>query len=333
MELSDWLASPAAIVVAGLFGALWGSFFNVAIARIPAGLSVVKPGSHCFACKTPVRAFDNIPILSYFILRGRCRACGARFSIRYALVEALTGGLAALIFWRFVTATPALPPGVRLASFVLYFAFAGALVVLSFIDLDTKTLPDVITLPSIPILFLAAFGAPTEPWLDRAIGAVAGFGFVWIVSEAYYYIRGREGLGLGDGKLLSMVGALLGWKALPIVVFLGSFLGILIAVPMLLVQRRRGHEPQAGAGAEGMGAPGSDDAPGADEAAAAAVPGSPRVTDVRATSEPATTAPDAPEPVRFTEVPFGPFLALAALIYLFVWSDLEAALSAVLMPG
>jgi leader peptidase (prepilin peptidase)/N-methyltransferase len=308
VELSDWLARPAAIVVAGLFGALWGSFFNVCIARVPGGLSVVKPGSHCFACRAPVRPWDNIPILSYFLLRGRCRACGATFSIRYVLVEALTGGLAALVFWRFVTTTPALPPGVRLASFALYFAFAGVLVVLSFIDLDTKTLPDVITLPSIPILFLASFGAPTAPWLDRAIGGVAGFGFVWLVAEAYYYIRGREGLGLGDGKLLSMIGALLGWKALPIVVFLGSFLGILIAVPMLLMQRRRAPAPQPG----GEGSAVGTDAP--------ADPG-------------AAGEPEALEPVRFAEVPFGPFLALAALVYLFVWSDLEAALGAVLVPG
>jgi leader peptidase (prepilin peptidase)/N-methyltransferase len=274
-ETAALLASPAAVVAAGVLGAMWGSFFNVCIARIPLHQSVVRPGSHCFACGTPVRPFDNIPILSYFLLRGRCRSCGARFSIRYALVELLTGLLAAAIYWKVVAADPEGVVAVRLARFALYFAFTGALIVLAFIDLDTKLLPDRITLPAIPILFLGGFGAHDVPALERAIGAVAGYLFVRMIADAYYYLRKREGLGLGDGKLLAMVGALFGWKALPVVIFAGSFLGTLVSLPILIVARHR-------AARAGGDASGDDD-----------------------------------ESLRLVQVPFGPFLALGALIYLF----------------
>jgi leader peptidase (prepilin peptidase)/N-methyltransferase len=271
--LSSSASSPAAIVAAAVLGAMWGSFFNVCIARIPQGLSVVRPGSRCMACGVPVRPWDNIPILSYFLLRGRCRACGARFSIRYALVELLTALLAAAIYWRFVAADPGGVLAIRLARFALYFAFTGALIVLSFIDLDTQLLPDRITIPAIPILIMGGFGTGDVTLLERVIGAAAGFVFVVIISEAYYRLRGREGMGWGDGKLLAMIGALFGWKALPLVLFLASFLGSLISLPLLILARRR---------------------------------------------QPADATPDSEESLRHAQVPFGPFLALGALIYLFV---------------
>jgi leader peptidase (prepilin peptidase) / N-methyltransferase len=279
-----WLSSPGAIVLAGLWGALWGSFLNVCIARVPRGLSVVRPGSHCFACQAPVRAFDNIPILSYLLLRGRCRACGARFSARYALIEVLTALLSAAIFWKFVgTADAGTDLAVRLARFSVYFAFAATLIVLAFIDLDTKLLPDLITLPAIPIFFLAAFGAHDVPWTQRAIGAVAGYLFIRIIADAYYYLLKREGMGLGDGKLLAVIGALLGWKSLPIVLVLGSLLGTLVSIPALLLARRR-----AGATTPPPPSPLQEDDGKAEEAS-----------------------------LRRVQVPFGPFLAMGALVYLF----------------
>ena len=127
----------------------------------------------------------------------------------------------------------------RLARFAVGFAFTGVLIVLSFIDLDTKRLPDVITLPSIPVFFLAGFATGDVPWLDRLIGAAAGYLVVRIIADGYYYLTGREGLGLGDGKLLAVIGALLGWRALPVVIFAASFVGVLVSIPILLVQRRR----------------------------------------------------------------------------------------------
>jgi leader peptidase (prepilin peptidase)/N-methyltransferase len=268
-ELLAWLSSPGAVALAAVWGAIWGSFLNVCIARVPRGLSVVRPGSHCFACRAPVRAIDNIPILSYWLLRGRCRACGTRFSVRYPLVELLTALLAAAIFWKFVAGDPDGALAVRLARFSLYFAFTATLIVLSFIDLDTKLLPDVITLPAIPIFFLAAFGAHDVPWGERAIGVVAGYLFIRIIADAYYYLLKREGMGLGDGKLLALVGAALGWKSLPITLFAGSLLGTAISLPVLLVARRRGHEA------------------------------------------------DGETKLARVQVPFGPFLAMGALVYLF----------------
>lgn len=279
---STFLSSNAAVLAAGLWGAIWGSFLNVCIARIPLGQSVVRPGSRCMACGAPVRALDNLPILSYLLLRGRCRSCGARFSGRYALVELLMGLLSSAIFWKMVAGDPGEAPAIRLARFALYFAFAATLLVLSFIDLDTKLLPDVITLPSIPIFFLAAGGAHDVPALQRVIGAAAGYLFIRLIADGYYYLLKREGMGLGDGKLLAMVGAVFGWKALPIVIFLGSISGTLISLPILIVARRRrtGGDPTVIAEADGAG-----------DAAAGSL--------------------------RTAQVPFGPFLALGALVYLF----------------
>ncbi|HEY4186073.1 MAG TPA: A24 family peptidase, partial [Polyangia bacterium] len=148
----------------------------------------------------------------------------------------------------------------------------GVLLVLSFIDLDTKLLPDVITLPAIPILYLAAFGTHEAGWLERLIGATAGYLFFRLIADFYFYVLKREGLGLGDGKLLAVIGAVLGWRALPFVVFVGAIAGALVSIPVLLVTRR--------------------------------------------------PADAAPEPLRRTQIPFGPFLALAALVHLFAGRQL-----------
>lgn len=295
MDALPTLSSPglrlAATLGAASLGALWGSFFNVCIVRIPRGMSVVTPRSHCFACGEQVSARDNIPILSYFILRGRCRHCGAKFSSRYALVEALAAALSALIFWTFVVDAPGDPLGIRAARFATYFAFAAVLIVLSFIDLDTKRLPDIITLPAIGIFFLAGFAVHEVPWPERAIGAAAGYLLVRIIADGYYYATGREGLGLGDGKLLAIMGALFGWKAIPTIVLLASLVGILISVPVLVLHRRR---------------------------TAGARPAAP--------PSPAAESPAPPTSIRRAEVPFGPFLAASALAYLFLGKLAWAAL-------
>jgi leader peptidase (prepilin peptidase)/N-methyltransferase len=292
------LRLAATLCAAGL-GALWGSFFNVCIVRIPRGMSVVRPASHCFACGRRVWARDNIPILSYFLLRGRCRHCGARFSPRYALVEAVAAALSALIFWTFVVDAPGEPLGLRAARFATYFAFAAALVVLSFIDLDTKRLPDIITLPAIGVFFLAGFAVHEVPWSERALGAAAGYLLVRIVADGYYYATGREGLGLGDGKLLAIMGALFGWKAIPAIVLLASLAGILISVPVLVLRQRR---------------------------AAAALPSAPSPPDAESPLDRVGSPPSAPVSIRRTEVPFGPFLAASALAYLFLGKLAWAAL-------
>jgi leader peptidase (prepilin peptidase)/N-methyltransferase len=271
-ESAAWLASPFAVAAAAIFGAIWGSFFNVCIARIPAGQSIVRPGSRCGACGVPVRALDNVPVLSYLWLRGRCRACAAPFSVRYPLVELLSALLAAALWWKCVALDPDGVVAIRLARFAFDFAFAGVLVVLSFIDLATLLLPDVITLPGIAVFFLAGFGVHEASWLARLIGAGAGYLFIFLIAELYYRVLDREGLGLGDAKLLALIGAACGWKALPVVVFAGSTLGTLISIPVLLATRRR----------------------------------------------------RADQSLRDVQVPFGPFLALGALVYLFAGRTIGA---------
>jgi leader peptidase (prepilin peptidase)/N-methyltransferase len=289
------LRIPALLCAAG-FGALWGSFLNVCIARIPLGMSVVAPASHCFGCGKPVLMRDNIPILSYLLLRGRCRHCGAKFSARHALVEVLGAALSFLALRSFALDAPGIPLGVRVARYAVYFAFAAVLLVLAFIDLDTRRLPDILTLPSIVVFFLAGFATGEVAWLDRAIGAVAGYALVRLIADGYYYATGREGLGLGDGKLLAVIGALLGWKALPPVIFSASLVGIIVSVPALWAQRRR-------------------------QKAASAGPSS---------TVDASTARAHLTSIRRTEVPFGPFLAASALGYLFlhrqVWAVIEEIL-------
>jgi leader peptidase (prepilin peptidase) / N-methyltransferase len=295
-----------ALFAAAAFGAIWGSFLNVCIARIPRRMSVVTPPSHCFACGARVLARDNIPILSYLLLRGRCRHCGVKFSARHALIEALTAALSVLVLWRFALDAQGLPLGMRVARYTVYFTFSAVLVVLTFIDLDTKRLPDRITLPSVVVFFLGGFAAGEVGWLERAIGGVAGYAVVRLIADGYYYATGREGLGLGDGKLLAAMGALLGWKALPPIVFSASFIGIMVSIPVLLVQRRQ-------------------------RGAATVIAGAVPVTDPVQASVAANEAQPAEQPsIRRSEVPFGPFLAASALGYLFlhrqVWSFIERAL-------
>ena len=281
--LDDLAHSPAALVAAFLFGTLWGSFANVCVVRVPLKLSVVRPGSKCFSCQKPVAWYDNLPILSWFILRGKCRSCGAKFSIRYALVEA-AAGLLALALWQITVIAPVAGdfPPMQLGRFFIYFYFVMVMLTLAFIDLDTKTLPDVITLPSIVIFYVAGLALPERRWLDGVIGIAAGYLVVRAIADGYYYLTKREGLGYGDGKLLAVIGALLGWQAIPFAMFVGSMLGTVIALPVLIVQRRRA----AAQPAPPEGAPDSE----GDEAGPA---------------------------LRHLEIPFGPFLILGALAYLF----------------
>lgn len=209
-----------------LFGAIVGSFLNVCIYRLPAGESVVTPRSRCGACKTPVRAIDNIPILSYLLLRGRCRACKTAISVRYPLVEALTGVAALATFVVF---------GPTLQAFIL-FAFLCALIVVSMIDLDHQIIPNVISVPGIAIGFAAALLVGQPSWRASLAGLLLGGGVLWGVSETYYRLTGREGMGFGDVKLLAMIGAFLGWQAIPVTLLLASLTGTLIGVAVMLAR-------------------------------------------------------------------------------------------------
>ncbi|MDW8281375.1 MAG: prepilin peptidase, partial [Myxococcales bacterium] len=219
MDLNEGLAllllPPVGWGVAAVWGALWGSFFNVCIYRIPLYESLTSPSSRCPHCGGAIAWYDNIPIVSWLLLRGRCRKCQAPISPRYILVELLTTVLTLLLYHRFVAEGPG-PLGADLLRFIVYFYFTGTLVVLSGIDLDHQLLPDSITYPAIPLFFLLGRLVGDVPWVDAAVGLVAGYLMVRLISDGYYHLTGREGMGYGDGKLLSMVGALMGWRALPL---------------------------------------------------------------------------------------------------------------------
>lgn len=221
------MPSEIASAVVFLLGALIGSFLNVCIYRIPAEESIVSPGSRCQGCLTPIRWYQNVPILSYLALRGRCGSCGIRISPRYPLVEALTGILFVLVFhaFGFQWATP------------IYWAFVAALVVITFIDLDHQIIPDVISLPGIPVGFLASFAIPWIFWTDSLFGILAGGGSLYLVALVYELLTKKEGMGGGDIKLLAMIGAFLGWQAILPVIFLSSLTGSLVGIPVMLFRK------------------------------------------------------------------------------------------------
>ena len=210
-----------------LLGASIGSFLNVCIHRLPAEESIVYPPSKCPRCGAPIRPYDNVPLLSYLILRGRCRACAAPISLRYPFVEALTGAAAVATVWRWGLAPEALAA----------FAFLGALIVVTFIDLDHQIIPDVISLPGI-VIGLALSLVLNEPgFLNAVFGVLLGGGLLYAVAFGYEWWTGREGMGGGDIKLLAMIGAFLGWRAVPVTLLLASFTGSLIGVGVMIVRR------------------------------------------------------------------------------------------------
>ncbi|SHI69169.1 type 4 prepilin peptidase 1 Aspartic peptidase. MEROPS family A24A [Malonomonas rubra DSM 5091] len=209
-----------------VLGAIFGSFLNVCIYRIPGGMSVVSPASRCPKCETKIRWYQNIPILSWFLLKGRCASCGVNISPRYALVEALNGLLFVLVLWFFGFSWTAL----------IYALFVSLLVVITFIDLDHQIIPDIISLPSIPIGFTCSFAIPWLSWLDSLLGILLGGGLLLVIAWLYEILLKREGMGGGDIKLLAMIGAFLGWKAIFPIIFFASLGGTLIGVPLMLIK-------------------------------------------------------------------------------------------------
>lgn len=240
--IASHLHAPVAVVVAGLWGLLWGSFGNVCIHRVPLGQSVVRPASHCPHCQKEIAWFDNVPVLGWLMLRGRCRQCSAPISALYPLFELLGGVLAVVLYLRFVALGGETSPPLLLAQFLVYFGFALTLAVLSVIDWQLLLLPDRITLPAIPLFYVLGRVLGDIGWLDALIGSAVGYLLIRAVSDGYYYLTGREGLGYGDGKLLALIGALLGWQALPWTLLMGSVSACLISFPLLLWRRRAGQE-------------------------------------------------------------------------------------------
>jgi leader peptidase (prepilin peptidase)/N-methyltransferase len=219
-----------ALVVAALFGALIGSFLNVCIYRLPKGTSIVWPASACPSCGRALSWFENVPVVSFAFLRGRCRTCRSPIAWRYPLVEALTALMFALTWW-YYGPTPLL---------VSRLVFGCALIVLFAIDLEHHLLPDAITLPGIAVGFLFSFlTASAGPgWRSSLIGVVVGGGVLFLIAEGYYRVRHEEGLGMGDVKMLAMIGAFLGWRQVVVVLFLSSVAGAVVGIALTALQGR-----------------------------------------------------------------------------------------------
>ncbi len=220
---------------AGVFGLVVGSFLNVVIHRLPKEESLVLPRSRCPVCQTPIRAVDNIPIISFILLHGRCRSCGNPISWRYPLVEGLTGILFALTVARF---------GVTLQAAFLV-SFLCGLVVVSFIDLDHQIIPNAITLPGIPLGLLAGLLLGQPPFLDRLIGSLAGAGFLYLMLFYGGVVYGQEAMGEGDLNLIALVGAFLGWKGVAVTILVGCLVGSVVGLSLMALRRvgRRQHIP------------------------------------------------------------------------------------------
>jgi len=219
--------SPAfEATLVGLLGLIIGSFLNVCIYRLPRGLSPVKPRSGCTKCGHMLAWYENVPILSYLVLRGRCRKCGEPISPMYPIIEAITGAM-------FLAGYLLYGPGPLLAVRLL---FGCAMIVLFVIDLQHRILPNVITLPGIVVGFLCSV-LVGPGWQASLIGIAVGGGTLWAIAEIYYRIRHEEGMGMGDVKMLGMVGAFLGWKLVLLTLVFASFSGTLVGIAVLLLKR------------------------------------------------------------------------------------------------
>jgi leader peptidase (prepilin peptidase)/N-methyltransferase len=247
---------PATLVaVCVAFGLMIGSFLNVVIHRLPimmerdwrsqcaelAGapaptfepLSLVSPRSRCPACGRPVAALENIPLLSYLLLKGRCTGCSKPIGLRYPLVEAVTGLLFGYAAWRF-------GPTLTTAGAML---FAAAMIALTCIDFDTQLLPDDITLPLLWAGLLLNVGGTFTPLASAVIGAAAGYLALWSVYWLFKLATGKEGMGYGDFKLLAAIGAWLGWQLLPLVILLSSLVGAVVGIALIVLARHGRNVP------------------------------------------------------------------------------------------
>lgn len=248
-----------------VMGAIFGSFANVIILRLPKGESIAKPSSRCMSCQTPIKWYDNIPIFSWFILRGQCRKCGAKFSFRYPAVE-LTMAIFFVLTYHFVGWNWFL-----LEALILVFG----LVTVSVIDIDHYILPDVFTLSGIVIGLAGALLNPERSFLESLLGVLLGGGFLWSIAYFYLLLRKEEGMGGGDIKLLAWIGAVLGWKAIPFVIISSSLLGT-VGGALLALRQKKGMK---------------------------------------------------------TVIPFGPYLALGAVIFLFGGSQIAFWYLSLFIPG
>ena len=240
---------------AALFGAVVGSFLNVVILRLPSdGESIAFPASHCPVCKTPLHWYENIPLLSYLFLFGKCGHCKTKISPQYPLIELTMAALSAALMYKFGLCF----------DFFAFFVLSAALLVIIVIDIHHQIIPDVISLPGIIAGLIFSFISTTLTWQSSFIGVAVGGGVLYSIALAYFLIRKIDGMGGGDIKLLAMIGAWLGWQSLPFVIFASSLSGTIVGLIAMGYQKKGGR----------------------------------------------------------TRIPFGPFLSISAIIYVFYSSEI-----------
>lgn len=214
-----------------ILGAMVGSFLNVVILRLPEeNASIVFPSSHCPKCKQKIRWYDNIPIISFCLLKGRCRGCKLKISWQYPLVEGIMAFLSYALFVHFGLGV----------TFIIYFVFSAALLAIIFIDFYHQIIPDVISLSGIVLGLAASFVNPEVTWQESGMGLLLGGGFFYAIAAGYYFFAKQAGMGGGDIKLLAMIGAFLGWKSLPFVIFCSALLGSIAGIGAMIQQKKGG---------------------------------------------------------------------------------------------
>ncbi len=218
------ISTPLFMLLAFGLGACIGSFLNVCIYRIPRGKSIVSPGSFCTSCGKSIPFYLNIPIISYIVLKGKCRFCNSKISLRYPFVETLTGFTAVAVTVKFGFSYVAL----------FWFVFICSLIAISFVDFDFQIIPDVISIPGIIVFASSCFFLPEMTFWDTVKGIIVGGGSLYLVAFMYYIIRKQEGMGGGDIKLLAMIGAATGWKGVLFTVFTGSLFGTIAGIIILV---------------------------------------------------------------------------------------------------
>lgn len=334
----SWLWPTVAL--AFIWGSLWGSFLNVVIWRLPRGQSLVHPPSHCPACKSPIRPWDNVPIFGWMWLRGRCRDCSSSISWRYPAVEALCALLHAAIWYQVADGRIAVEPWSALAiPFLFWGYFSLVCVAIALIDLDLTIIPHSLTLPTIVLGIVAALLTPktgtfvtlfpSVDIVDSVIGLLAGGGVLYLIFQGYFMLTGRVGLGGGDFTTVGMIGAFLGWQSLLFVLLAASVQGIIAALLASAISSRRqktygeGGFLMQGAHKESFWEGSAEDPDHAGDAADA----QPLPPDEAPAVSEAATAPEAEvgegadgDDDKFMQlaIPFGPFLTLAAVEYIFI---------------
>ena len=221
------------LLLVSVLGALWGSFANVCIYRLPLRGGVVKGRSFCPKCKKKIFWYENIPILSYLILGGKCSKCKKKISFQYLLVESISIFSFLLIYYFF---------GVSLTTILLIILFLSFIVIF-FIDLKHYIIPDILTFPMMVLGFLKSFDPNLSPifpnYINSLLGGIIGYGIIWLLIFFYKKIRNKEGMGLGDAKILAVIGFWFGWVSIPFVIFLSSTIALIVVIPDLLKKKKK----------------------------------------------------------------------------------------------